>query len=71
MSTDLKKELGSVIRTRRKELRIKQKDLAILAQINPNTLGKIEQGQGNPTLEVLGKLFDVLGLTLQISVKVL
>jgi DNA-binding XRE family transcriptional regulator len=71
MSTELKKELGSIIRTRRKELCIKQTTLAALAEINPNTLYKIERGKANPTLEILARLCDVLGLTLQISVKVL
>ena len=34
-----------------------------------NTLTKIERGEGNPTIEVLEKILDTLGLELQIGIK--
>jgi y4mF family transcriptional regulator len=60
--------LGETIRNRRKELRITQPHLAELAGISTNTLYKLERGQGNPTLEVLNKLAEVLGLELKLEV---
>lgn len=65
----LAQELGQVIRNRRKELNITQPHLAELAQISTNTLYKLERGQGNPSLEVLRKLAEVLGLELRLVVK--
>ena len=61
--------LGETIKKRRKELSITQPHLAELAQISTNTLYKLERGQGNPSLEVLNKLTEVLGLELKLEVK--
>ena len=63
------KELGKHFKERRNQLGITQLDLAELAGISANTLYKIERGQGNPTLEVLFKLADVLGMELKLEVK--
>lgn len=65
----MKKQIGDAIRQRRKLLQIKQADLADLAQISINTLYKIERGQANPTIEVLEKLFQTLGLEIAIKIK--
>lgn len=65
----LVKQLGETIRKRRKELRITQPHLAELAEISTNTLYKLERGQGNPSLDVLNKLTEVLGMVLIIDVK--
>jgi y4mF family transcriptional regulator len=65
----LVKTLGESIKNRRKELSITQPHLAELANISTNTLYKIERGQGNPTLEVLNKLAEVLGMELTLKVK--
>ena len=61
--------IGKTIRHRRKELRITQPHLAEIAGVSTNTLYKIERGQGNPTLEVLLKLADVLGMELNLVVR--
>ena len=63
--------IGSFITARRKMLRISQKDLASLAGVGINTLVKIERGEGNPTISVLQKVMDVLGLELTCNVKTL
>ena len=63
------KELGEAIKNRRKELGINQPHLAELAQISINTLYKLEKGQGNPSLEVIHKLAEVLGMEFSIQVK--
>ena len=65
----LAEDIGEAIKGRRKELRITQPHLAELAQISTNTLYKLERGQGNPTLDVLTKLAEVLGLELKLVVK--
>jgi len=61
--------LGQTIKSRRKELNITQPHLAELAQISTNTLYKLERGQGNPSLDVLNKLAEVLGMELSLQVK--
>ena len=65
----LVKELGATIRNRRKELSITQPHLAELAKVSTNTLYKLERGQGNPSLEVLSKLAEVLGMEFTLDVK--
>ncbi len=65
----LVEHLGQIIKARRKELNITQPHLAELAQISTNTLYKLERGQGNPSLEVLNKLVEVLGMQLRLEVK--
>ncbi|MBU3713906.1 MAG: helix-turn-helix transcriptional regulator [Ferruginibacter sp.] len=62
-------KLGETIKKRRKELKITQPHLAELAQISINTLYKLEKGQGNPSVEVLNKLAEVLGMELTLKVK--
>ena len=62
-------ELGKHLKERRNQLGITQLDLADLAGISANTLYKIERGQANPTLHVLVKLADVLGMELKLEVK--
>jgi y4mF family transcriptional regulator len=63
------KQLGIQLKDRRKALGITQPHLAELADISVNTLYKIERGQANPTLEVLQKLTEVLGLDIILSPK--
>jgi transcriptional regulator with XRE-family HTH domain len=65
----LVKQLGEVIKARRKELRITQPHLAELAEISINTLNKLEGGKGNPSCKVVNKIADVLGLECVIKVK--
>lgn len=61
--------LGKAIKQRRKALKITQPDLAQLAKVATNTLYKIERGQANPTLDIIEKIADVLGLELKLEVK--
>jgi y4mF family transcriptional regulator len=63
------KQLGIQLKDRRKTLGITQPHLAELAGISVNTLYKIERGQANPTLEVLQKVTEVLGLDILLSPK--
>jgi len=65
----LVKTLGEIIKNRRKELSVTQPHLAELANVSTNTLYKIERGQGNPSIGVLNKLAEVLGMELTLEVK--
>lgn len=59
-------ELGQALRNRRKLAKITQTDLADLSGLSVHTLSDLESGKGNPTLEVLSKLCDVMGLEIQL-----
>ena len=61
--------IGQTIQQRRKELGITQPHLAQLADVSVNTLYKVERGQGNPSLAVLTKLIEVLGMELTLTVR--
>jgi y4mF family transcriptional regulator len=62
-------EIGKSIKERRKTLRLTQPHLAEMAGISKNTLYKIERGQANPTLNVLIKILELLGMEFNIDVK--
>jgi transcriptional regulator with XRE-family HTH domain len=62
-------EIGKIIKHRRKALKITQPDLAELANVATNTLYKIERGQANPTMDIIEKITDVLGLEIKLEVK--
>lgn len=61
--------IGSIIRQRRKQLKVTQPHLAELADVNVNTIYKLERNETNPTLNVVTKIADVLGLELKLEVK--
>ena len=63
-----KREIGKIIRDRRKFLKITQKDLAEIVGLSLRNFVDIENGKANPTLDALQKITDALGL--QITVKV-
>lgn len=62
-------ELGKQIKARRSILRITQPDLSEMAGISINTLYKIERGQANPTIKVLNKIANILGMEIKLEVK--
>jgi len=61
--------LSDSIRKRRKELRLSQSYVADLAGISPNTISKIERGEANPTVDVLQKIANVLGMVLKLGIR--
>jgi len=65
----LVRHLGMAIKARRKALNITQPHLAELAGVSTNTLYKLERGQGNPSLDVINKLAEVLGMDLKLEIK--
>ena len=63
------KEIAQTIKERRQFLNITQSDLADIAGISVRSLKSIELGKANPTLSILEKILDTLGLTIKIMVK--
>jgi transcriptional regulator with XRE-family HTH domain len=63
------KEIGNVIKQRRKFLKITQKDLSEIANVSLRSLIQAEQGNRNMTVNQLSKILDVLGLKIDIKVK--
>ena len=66
---NLKKTIGQIIKTRRKELKMEQVDLQDYAEVGSTTLSKLEMGKLNITIDNLEKITEVLGLELIIKVK--
>lgn len=62
-------ELITIIKARREMLNVTQEQLADLAGVGLRTLKQFESGKGNPTLETLQKIADVLGLKLTFQVR--
>jgi len=62
-------ELGKIIKERRKILRVTQPHLAELAEISVNTLSKLERGENNPTINIITKIADIIGMELTLQVK--
>ena len=65
------KEIGTIIKERRKHLGVNQQTLADLAGVGLNTLVAIERGEGNPQLSTLLTILDTLGLQMDIKLKTL
>ena len=65
------KEIGNIIKERRKHLGVNQQTLADLAGVGVNTLVAIERGEGNPQLSTLLAILDTLGLQMDIKLKTL
>jgi y4mF family transcriptional regulator len=63
------REIGLLLRDRRKELALDQRNLARLSGVSVHSLSDIEAGKGNPTLERLSKIAEVLGLEINVKVK--
>ncbi|MBR5403789.1 MAG: helix-turn-helix transcriptional regulator [Bacteroidales bacterium] len=61
--------IGTQIKERRRLLKVTQRQLADLSGVSINTLTKIERNEANPTLDILQKILDTLGLELSVSVK--
>jgi len=60
-------ELGRTVRSRRKELRIDRKTLAELAGVAIHTVVNLETAKANPTLQVLSRVLNALGLELTVK----
>lgn len=61
--------IGEVIKNRRIKLKLTQPYLADIAGVSVNTIYKIENGEANPTLAVLTKITEVLGLEIKMVIR--
>lgn len=64
-----KEEIGHIIQNRRNALSIKQEDLAEMTGITSKTIYLIESGNGNPSVDTLNKLLEILGLEIYVDIK--
>ncbi len=64
-----KKELGELIKKRRKSLKIDQQTLALLAGVGLNTVVAVERGEGNPKISTVLALLDTMGLQIKVALK--
>jgi len=64
-----RQELGKLIQSRRKELKITQVDLALISEISTKQLSNIEQGKVSTTIDMLSKLCETLGLSIELKIK--
>lgn len=62
-------EIGKQVRSRRESLFLRQEDLAEMSGVATKTIHLVESGTGNPSIETLFKLADILGLELVLQVK--
>jgi transcriptional regulator with XRE-family HTH domain len=62
-------DIIETIKKRRILLQTNQETLSLLSGVSLRTVKQFESGKGNPTLETLQKLADVLGLELKLEIK--
>jgi transcriptional regulator with XRE-family HTH domain len=61
--------LIKTIKERREVLQVTQETVAELSGVGLRTLKQFESGKGNPTLQTLQKLADVLGMEVCLKLK--
>lgn len=54
--------LSDTIKERRAKLKLSQADLAEMTRVSLATVKDIERGKGNPSIQTIEKLLDILGL---------
>ncbi len=59
---DAVKLMGDNVRRHRLRLRLTQEDLAAETDLKRSYLSELENGRRNPTVRVLGRLADALGV---------
>ena len=63
------KEIIQGLKERREVMQVTQETLAELSGVGLRTLKQFESGKGNPTLQTLQKLADVLGMEVCLQIK--
>ena len=64
-----KEQIGQFIAERRKVLNVNQRDLARICGISEHALCNLERGSGNPTLDLIEKTLEALGLEIRLQPK--
>lgn len=62
-------DIGKTIKERRALLGISQQDLADYSGVGISTVKDLERGVGNPSIETLRRVLDVVGLEMVLRVK--
>lgn len=62
-------ELRDVMKQRRETLLLTQQDLAEMSQVSLATIKDIERGKGNPALNTVKKILDVLGIEIEYRIR--
>ena len=62
-------DIGKVIKARRALLGISQQDLSDYSGVGISTVKDLERGVGNPSIDTLKKILDVVGLEMIFQVK--
>lgn len=63
------KGIIETLKLRRITLQTTQETLSILSGVSLRTVKQFESGKGNPTLETLQKIADILGLEIKLEIK--
>lgn len=63
--------LGKGIEKRRKSLSVSQADLSEMSGVSLRTICAIENGRANPTIDVLSKIAEPLGLRIALLERVI
>lgn len=62
-------DIGNTIKERRALLGISQQNLADYSGVGISTVKDLERGVGNPSMETLRKVLDVVGMEMVLQVK--
>ncbi len=62
-------KLKDIMKQRRELLSLTQQDLAEMAQVGVATVKDIERGKGNPALNTVNKILEVLGVEMEYRVR--
>ena len=62
-------ELKEIMKQRREFLSLTQQDLAEMAEVGVATIKDIERGKGNPALNTINKILEVLGIEIEYKVR--
>ncbi len=62
-------DIGKIIKERRALLGISQQDLSDYSGVGISTVKDLERGVGNPSIDTLKKILDVVGLEMIFQVK--
>lgn len=62
-------ELKDIMKERREILSLTQQDLAEMAQVGLATIKDIERDKGNPALNTVKKILDVLGIEIEYRIR--
>ena len=63
--------LGKQIVNRRKQLKITQADLAEMSGVSLRTVNSIENGNANPSIDVLSRVLEPIGLVITLQERVI